>query len=147
MTEQRYFLGSLTRISDLKDTPFEVQPLPRRQWRMGDYVAGEVTGPPSPAYRCELDSGRQVELLPGDRMIGAFGKRAATLEGVGDWERIGPDNRHLDALTSAGLFGKVTSASPLVPRFMSLDYLGHVMRQGTKLTMDDFVRTVPEIVE
>ena len=97
---------------------------------------------PNPLYRAELSNGRLVNTIPGDLVVGSLGKRAATLEGVGDWENIGPDLT-MDALTDAGLFGKATSTSPLLPHFMSLQYRGHAMREGNKLRMGDFVARVP----
>ena len=64
-------------------------------------------------------------------MIGAFGKRAATLEATGDWAAIGDDGS-MEALTGAGLFGKALSVAPTLPRLMSLEYSGHVLRDGRK---------------
>ncbi|MDH3692272.1 MAG: NAD-dependent epimerase/dehydratase family protein [Gammaproteobacteria bacterium] len=139
----RYFFTSLTRITDLQTGPFDVEPLPRSQWDTGDYVAAEVIGTPSSLYRAELDSGRLVDVVPGDNLIGAFGTRAATLEGVGDWKHIESDLQ-MEALTAAGLFGKATSTSPLLPRLMSLIYKGHVIRNGQKLCMKNFVGAVKE---
>ena len=138
---QRCFLSSVTRISDLHDQPFEVAPLPREQWANAQYIVGRVTGAPSALYQLERTDGRLISLLEGDLMLGALGKRTATLEGVGDWEAIGADGE-LHALTSAGLFGKVTSSSPLLPRLMSLDYVGHVMRGKKALSMSGFVKPV-----
>jgi hypothetical protein len=43
----RYIFTSLTRISDLPEVPFSVEPLPRREWETGDYVVGEVASPPT----------------------------------------------------------------------------------------------------
>ena len=82
-----------------------------------------------------------ANLVRGDLMIGALGKRAATLEVAGDWQAVG-ENLTMEALTSAGLLGKVTSISPLLPDLMSLGYCGHLMRAGQKLTMKDFVKPV-----
>ena len=80
--------------------------------------------------------------MVGDQLVGALGRRAATLEGVGDWRDVGPDLR-MEALTSAGLLGKATSTSPLLPDLMTLEYLGHTLRNGRKVTMRDFVEPVP----
>ena len=77
-------------------------------------------------------------------MIGALGKRAATLEGVGDWEAV-KDDGQMHALTGAGLFGVATSVSMFLPRLMDLSYLGHVVAQDKKLSMQDFV--IPARVE
>ena len=133
------FFSSVTRISDLEDRPFECRPLPREAWATGDYVQCEVLGRPGPLYTVELSAGRMCQVFDGDHIIGAFGKRAATLEGAGDWERIGEDGT-LHALTSAGLFGKATSVSLLLPPLMQLKYLGHVVRDD-KVTMAQFCPT------
>ncbi|MGI9436254.1 MAG: hypothetical protein ACR2Q4_15765 [Geminicoccaceae bacterium] len=130
------FLSSLTRITDLETRPFQSRPLPRHIWATGDYVLCEVTGKPGPLYQVELPSGRMCQVFDGDLIIGAFGKRAATLEGVGDWESIG-DDLNLHALTSAGLFGKTTSVSPLLPPMMELTCKGHIVRED-KVTMGQF---------
>jgi len=130
------FFTSVTRISDLESQSFRCHPLPRSAWATGDYVVCEVVGPPGPLYQIEKPSGRMCRVFDGDIVIGAFGTRAATLEGVGDWRGIG-DDMALHALTPAGLFGKATSVSPLLPPFMQLVYKGHAMR-GEKLTMSQF---------
>lgn len=140
--DNRYILSSLTRISDLSSRDFEVRKLQRDHWETGDYVAAEVIGRPNALYRVELASGRTIEVMEGDHVIGAFGKRMATLEAVGDWEEIG-DDLQMSALTSAGLFGKATSISPNLPHVMWLVYAGHVTRDGKKLRMRDFVQPVP----
>jgi hypothetical protein len=104
-----------------------------------------VIGRPTPLYHIERDDGRMMQVLPGDLVIGAFGRRAATLEGVGDWEAIG-DELEFSALTSAGLFGEVTSMSLLLPGTMRLAYVGHVIRAGRKASMKDYVSAAPERV-
>lgn len=129
-------LASLTRISDLHKNPYDIKPIDRGYWASGDYVAGEVTGAPHRVYRIELSSGRMVGALPGDHVIGAFGSRSATLEGVGSWEDI--RGYAMNAMTSAGLFGAVTSMSMLIPPTLNLTYLGHVVRHGKKVCMSDF---------
>jgi hypothetical protein len=40
--------------------------------------------------------------------------------------------------------GKALSVAPTLPRLMSLRYSGHVLRDGRKLTMEDFVPPTPE---
>jgi len=139
----RYFMSSVTRIADLADEAFEVNALPRSDWGMGDYVVGRVTGVPGSLYRVELANGRMVDVLEGDLVVGAFGDRAATLEGVGSWDAIGPDE-NFHALTGAGLFGAATSTSMLLPRLMSLTYMGHVLRDDQPLRMQDFVPESPD---
>lgn len=138
-----YFLTSLTRITDFSEKEVEIEALDRSDWGDGDYIACEVTGSPSALYSIEISNGRMVPVLEGDFLIGAFGKRAATLEGVGDWEAIQADG-NLHALTGAGLFGKATSTSLLLPRLMSLSYRGHVVFNGKKQTMQDFVVPVSQ---
>ncbi len=137
-----YFFSSVTRTSDLWQRPFDTGILNRENWSTGDYVVGRVTGKRNRLYRCETKTGRMADVIRGDLIVGALGKRAATLEGVGDWRAV-DDKLSLDALTGAGLLGKATSISPLLPELMRLDYLGHVMRNGQKLGMEDFVMPVP----
>jgi len=139
----RYFFTSLTRITDLPDRPFSAEVLPRREWETGDYVVGVVVSPPNRLSRIELASGRMVEVAQGDSIVGAFGVRYATLEAVGGWQGIGHD-RMMEALTGAGLFGRATSRSALIPPLLSLAYRGHVVVGGKKVTMRDYVRYVPE---
>ena len=139
----QYFLTSLTRITDFPDKEIEIKSLPREHWGNGDYIACEVTGIPSALYSIELVNGRMVPVLEGDCLIGALGKRAATLEGVGDWEAVEADGQ-LHALTGAGLFGKATSTSILLPRLMSLSYQGHVVGNDKKQVMEDFVSPVKQ---
>lgn len=133
-----FFFSSVTRNSDLWTEPFEVEKIPRGDWATGQFVVGEVAGARNRLYQCETKTGRMANVVRGDRMIGALGMRAATLEGVGDWREIKTDGQ-MDALTSAGLFGKGTSLSPLLPDLVSMHYLGHVVREGRPLAMGDFV--------
>ena len=129
-------LSSLTRRSDLDSEPFEVQRIPRDHWATGDFVVGEITGPRNQSTLVELASGRMVQALRRDRVIGALGSRSATLEAVGSWQDMTDDMMH--AMTSAGLFGRVTSLSTLIPALTRLDYSGHVIRNGIKVCMSDF---------
>ena len=129
-------LSSLTRISDLADRPWQVQRLPKEQWATGDYVLGEILGPPNRLLQFELASGRMVQALRRDCVVGAFGNRAATLEATGSWMDISADT--MNAMTSAGLFGAVTSLSTLIPPVTELSYVGHVVRDGIKVCMSDF---------
>ena len=133
-----YFFGSVTRNTDLWLRPFEIKPLDFKDWSTGDFVAGRVTGKRNRLYMCETKTGRMADMVRGDLMIGALGKRAATLEGVGDWRAV-DDDLELDALTGAGLLGKATSIAPMLPELMRLEYLGHVVRDGKKQGMMDFV--------
>jgi hypothetical protein len=129
-------LGSLARIADFESTSFDVQALPRSDWETGDYVQADVVGKPTRLYHIECTTGEMIGVEPGDRVIGAFGRRAATLEGVGSWMEI--DGGEMNAMTSAGLFGRFTSVSKLLPRPLDLRYTGHVVRAGGKVRMRDF---------
>ena len=108
----RTVFGSVTRIADLEATEFEVVPLDLKDWSTGDYVAGTVTGETTSLYQIETADGQMLPVSAGDRVIGAFGDRAATLEAAGGFRDIRSDG-HMNALTSAGLIGRVTSTSPL----------------------------------
>ena len=129
-------VSSVTRISDIVTLPYAIEKLPKSQWSAGDYVVGEVTGTPTALYQVEKPSGRIVKAMPGDHVIGAFGNREATLEGVGSWSSIRGGKMH--ALTSAGVFGAFTSVSKILPAPMSLRYRGHLLREGHKIRMSDF---------
>ena len=142
-----YFFASVTRCSDLWTVPFESRPLDREHWATGDFVVGRVVGERNRLYRCETKSGRMTDMVRGDLMVGALGRREATLEGVGDWRAVGPD-LGIEALTSAGLLGKSTSISPMFPNLMHLQYVGHAMRGGRKVMMRDFVvPAAPRLLE
>lgn len=136
--KNRYCFSSLTRISTLPECDFDVAVLPREQWDTGDYVVGRVLDTLGCLHHIELPNGRMVEVCEGDLVVGAFGQRAATLEAVGDWRAIADDNC-FDMMTSAGLFGKITSRSFYLPQVMSFVYQGHVMFAGNKSCMADFV--------
>lgn len=137
-----YFFTSVTRCTDLWREPFETTLLDRAEWATGDFVVGRVVGERNRLYECETKTGRMADLVRGDLLLGALGRRAATLEGVGDWRAV-TDDLQLDALTSAGLLGRATSISPMLPELMRLEYLGHVSRKGCKLNMTDFVTPCP----
>lgn len=130
------FLSSLTRISDLDSEPYEIARIPKEHWATGDYVMGEITGPRNRLLQFELASGRMIQALRRDCVVGALGSRAATLEATGSWMDISGDSMH--AMTSAGLFGKVTSLSTLISPTTELDYQGHIVRNGEKVCMSDF---------
>ncbi|MDH3637062.1 MAG: NAD-dependent epimerase/dehydratase family protein [Gammaproteobacteria bacterium] len=127
--------GSLTRIADLNKVA--VQPLPRADWEWADYVLGEVIDPPASSRYIELFNGRKALVDVGDRVLGAFATRFATLEATGSWENIGDDGA-MSAMTGAGLFGAITSRSPLLDELIKMRYVGHVTRDGVKLNMRDF---------
>ncbi|MGL6280183.1 MAG: hypothetical protein ACRC50_11580, partial [Gaiella sp.] len=105
----RVVLTSVTRIADLGGASISL--LPRRDWATGDYVVGEVPETIDTPFDVELTTGRMADVVAGDAVVGAFGRRAATLEAVGDWTAIGSDLR-MHALTRAGVLGRATSATP-----------------------------------
>lgn len=142
-TSPQHILTSVTRITDLEANGFETRALPRAQWATGDYIVARVNGKPAALHLVELANGRITNVLEDDLIVGALGDRAATLEGVGEWSAIGPDGA-LHALTTAGLLGRATSMSALLPELMPLSYEGHVMRGAKHLRMADFV---PEVAE
>ena len=129
-------VASLARISNLVDEPYVVKALEPSRWQTGDYVAAEVTGETSDLYRIEDVAGDMISVEPGDRIVGAFGNRAATLEGVGSWTNI--RNGEMHGLTSAGLIGSFTSLSTFLPAPLALRYIGHPCRSGGKVRMTDF---------
>jgi len=135
------FMTSVTRIADLAGEPWEQAKLEREHWDTGDYVVARVSGNHGRLNSLELTQGRMSEAMEGDLVVGALGTRAATLEAVGDWRAIGADGE-LNALTAAGLFGKVTSLSPFLAAPMRLRYEGHLLRAGAKLTMRGSLRAV-----
>lgn len=137
MRDAPFQFGSLTRISDLRAEPFEVAPRPRGDWELGDYVVAEVLELGS-QRSLEHPSGRLGRLACGDLLVGALGVRHATLEATGDWRDTGEDLR-MDLLTAAGLFGRLTSLSPMLGSLTPLAYRGHVVRDGRRLGMGDFV--------
>jgi hypothetical protein len=127
-------MTSVTRISDLSARGFETRSLPREHWDTGDYVVARVSNNHGRLSTLELPDGRMTEVMEDDLLVGAFGTRVATLEAVGDWRAIDASGE-LNALTAAGLLGRVTSLSPFLSSPMRLQYQGHAMRNGDKLTM------------
>lgn len=134
MTELR--IASLARIADFDRLPYDVDVIDQSTWVTGDYVVGEVTGQVTELYQVEDCKGDMIPVQPGTLVIGALGRRAATLEGVGGWKDVADGRMH--ALTSAGLFGRFTSMSKILPGPMCLDYRGHVTRGGKNMRMRDF---------
>ena len=133
-------LTSLTRIADFNQSAIEVESIPKSQWDTGDYVVCEVVAT-SRSTQVELTNGRMTEVSKGDLLIGAFGVRAATLEAVGHWNAI-DDSGRLQAMTAAGLLGRITSQSTFIPRPIELQYRGHAVRGGIPVRMKDFVRPI-----
>ena len=136
--KQHYIYGSLTRISDLETQPFDVDQIGRSQWETGDYILGKILDPGGNDLKIELPSGRMRGVIEGDVIVGALGERFATLEVTGTWKRV-DDTLKMHVLTAAGLLGKLTSKSVFLPQLMEIRYMGHVCRNGKKVTMRDFV--------
>ena len=143
-TNNHYVFGSLTRISNLESEPFEVHPIERCSWATGDYVVGQYLGANEQLLEnhvVELTTGRRRSLVDGDLVVGAFGVRKATQEVVGDWRLIGANHIMFDICGSA-LFGMETSRSFRRPPAPAFQYRGHVVRDGHKVCMNDFVPNV-----
>lgn len=141
------FLTSVTRPARLQREGLEAAPLPRAEWRTGDYVMARVLPGTQPISLMEAPDGRMVEVLEGDRVVGVLGKRYATLESTGDWEQIG-DDLLMQALTAAGVFGRSSSHSRLLAPLIDLVYEGHVRVEGGLARMEDFaVRPSPTRLE
>jgi hypothetical protein len=136
--ELHYLRGSITRCADLPPRGLDVAAQPRGSWRLGDFVLASAE---QRGY-LETPGGRILEIGVGDRVAGALGRRAATLEVVGDWAEIGDDGG-MDLLTRAGVLGRCTSASIVGRRdVVRLRYTGHVMAGRAPLNMAD---TVPAL--
>jgi hypothetical protein len=99
-------------------------------------VVAEVLG--TSHYPFEIANGRLVDAVAGDLVVGALGRRAATLEVVGDWSHTSISGE-MHALTGAGLFGLATSLSTWLKPLTPIVYRGHVTRGERKLNMRDFV--------
>lgn len=135
--------SSVTRIARDAAEPVAVEPLPHDAWATGDYVAASVNVEAGTLSEIECTTGRMVSVLTNDLVIGALGERYATLETVGSWRDVGDDMR-LETLTRAGVLGRSTSASaPSRAALVPLDYQGHVLCGGDKVTMGQFVDAVP----
>ncbi len=139
----RFIYSSLTRISDLHKG-FTYKKLPRNTWGNGDYVVGEVIEIGGGNSCVELTSGRMMQLMNGDVIVGALGERHATLEATGTWRDV-KGNRRMDLLTSAGLMGKMTSRSVFITPLIKLEYAGHVFREDHRTNMGDYVSDFPLI--
>ncbi|MDT8342325.1 MAG: hypothetical protein RQ751_12500 [Longimicrobiales bacterium] len=135
--------ASLTRIADLPAWPLRHRILPRDEWEAGDYVVGRVLPFEGVVEAVELASGREVAPLPGDLVVGAFARRAATLEAVGSFREI-EDDGLMHSMTEGGCFGRVTSRSMFARPLFPLEYRGHVILDGGKVRMRDRVPAPPD---
>ena len=130
--------GSVTRIANLNEREYEVEPRSREDWRTGDYVLARVTRRPDPDVRIENPVGRRVELMEGETVVGALGTRRATRGFVGDWREVGEDGV-MNVMTGGGVLGKVTSTSPYSPTPIEVEYEGHVATDGVERMRDHAV--------
>ncbi len=143
MTKTRTVLGSVARIADFERHPPQIEPRDRELWANGDYVVCEMLDSGPERYSVETPSGEYEEIVPGDRLIGALGVRAATLQVVGDWRAVESD-LVLDTLTAAGVLGRCTSAAIPKPPMAPLRYLGHAVGDGGVCTMMRSVEPAPD---
>ncbi len=134
--------SSVARLVTRDEGSEEVEPRPREKWRNGDFVVGRVVRG-STERLLELRNGRKVELTEGDRIVGALGRRAATLEATGSWEKVTSDLQ-MEVLTGGGVLGRVTSLSMLMDPFPSVDYEGHLLVNGEPTSMAGVVPPGPD---
>lgn len=142
MAAVRMVPGSVARIADFERYPPGMEFLPRQRWATGDYVICEMQGPEPASFQVETPSGLCEQIGPGDRLLGALGRREATLEVVGDWRAVS-DDLAIDTLTSAGVLGRCTSLAYPPPPIARLRYLGHATRDGEPCTMSGSVEPTP----
>lgn len=134
--------ASCTRIARLGPWPLEHRVLPRDHWAAGDYVVGRILPFEGLVEAVELPSGREAHPVPDDLVVGAFARRAATLEAVGSFREIGEDGL-MHSMTEGGCFGRVTSRSVFSRGLFPLKYVGHVLVEGEKSRMADWVPEAP----
>ncbi|MHA7831230.1 MAG: hypothetical protein ACX93O_09015 [Flagellimonas sp.] len=142
--DHKYIYASLTRISDLAEKGFEEKALPRDKWETGDYIVSEILNEGGESLKMELPNGRMRGVIAGEHIVGALGERYATLEATGSWRNV-TDDLKMTVLTGAGLMGKLTSRSMFMPKMIQTIYKGHAVRDGKKVTMDDFVEKIPRV--
>lgn len=135
--DKQFVVTSIARNAPFNRHPLSVSILPSEEWARGDFVVGRVLKHRN-ALLIELTNGRMVEVAKGNLIVGSFGTRFATMEATGSWEYIEADG-FMHMLTGAGLFGRATSKSFHIPPLISLVYEGHVMVNGSKTNMLDYV--------
>lgn len=127
--------ASVTRIASFEGAA--VAPLPREDWRWADYVVGRVASSSGGNAWVELGTGRMIQVSRDDQILGALGTRRATLQVTGTWEDVAGNGR-MHMLSASGLMGKLTSRSPFADPPLRIQYLGHLVREGRALNMQDF---------
>jgi hypothetical protein len=133
-----YIHTSLTRITDFREKSFSTILVAKSNWKTGDYVLVRAIDNAKGWLKAESDNGRMIDLMQGDLLIGALGERYATLEATGTWKKVKSDGK-MHFLTGAGLLGKLTSKSFVIPSLIGVQYIGHISRKGKALNMLDFV--------
>lgn len=128
---------AVTRIADLENRSYDVEPRPKAEWETGEYVCVRCIERPDPEVRLENPRGRRVELMEGELIVGALGTRRATRGFVGGWRDVEDDGR-MDVLTGGGVVGRVTSTSPFSPTPVRVEYVGHVHVDGAVARMRDY---------
>jgi len=83
-------------------------------------------------------------VMGNELLVGALGERFATLDATGTWKKVEED-QEMTVLTGAGLLGKLTSKSSYSPSMITVKYIGHAVRNGKKVTMDDFVKPIKKL--
>jgi hypothetical protein len=141
-TAARIVPTTVTRIADLDSQASSVVPIGRERWGTGDYVVARVREMSRALRQVELPNGRMADIARGELVMGALGRRAATLEAVGDWRDV-TDDGVMHLLTSAGLMGRATSVSPFLPPLVALEYVGHLHLHGELSRMTDWVVPAP----
>lgn len=131
-----FFFTSLTRISELERRECGIERLDRERWSNGDYVVTEVRTRAA-GRTVELTTGRVIEVAEGDLLVGALGRREATLEATGTWEEVGSDGR-MHVLSGGGVLGKMTSRSTDMSPLVPVIYRGHVVVDGSTTAMRDW---------
>lgn len=133
--------ASVTRIADLEDRAYDVEPLVRDDWSTGDYVYARVRRRPGSDVRVENPEGRPVEVMEGETLVGALGTRRATRGFVGGWRDVEEDGV-MQVMTRGGVLGRTTSTSPYSPAPIEVEYVGHVVDDDVERMEDHAVEAV-----
>lgn len=127
---------SVTRITDLSETSYELRTRRPEVWEMDEYVLARVTQRPDSDVWIEDHLGRRVELMEGETVVGALGTRRATRGYVGSFEDVAEDGR-MHVMTGGGVLGRVVSTSPFSPSPIEVEYVGHVAVDDDVVRMGD----------
>ncbi len=139
----KHIYTGLTRISDLQTNEFGVKKLDKIHWQTGDYVVCKIVKKGNDSFKIELPTGRLRGVMGGETLVGVLGERHATLVATGTWKAVREDDV-MHVLTAGGLLGRLTSKSVFVHELTIIEYIGHVVRDSEKITMDHFVKSVQQ---